>query len=155
MVSNFTRSGTQSDTAIMSVGSAIPMCLLAALVFWTAAPASLQAAADDEINTLRVQPRLCVMPADQQTCSMQLVVTWRVAKNRNVCLQLPGEAQFLQCWQAQQSGEFSMTLARAENVNLHLLDAQTLEVLGDVEIPVIKRDLRDTRRRRRHAWSIF
>ncbi|MDO8907991.1 MAG: DUF3019 domain-containing protein [Pseudohongiella sp.] len=155
MVSIFTWSGTETDTANKAVGLSIARRLLLILVLLTGTPASLQAAPNEQGVTLRVQPRICVIPADEQTCSMRILVTWTTANNRDVCLHYAQDTEFLQCWQAQQSGEFSMAVARLENINLHLLDAQTLEVLSEVEIPVIKRDLRDTRRRRRHAWSVF
>lgn len=86
---------------------------------------------------------------------MQMLVSWTAVSDISVCLKFPEQAEALHCWQAQQQGEFSASVSREENVSVQLLDSQTNQILSEVEIPVIKRDLRDTRRRRRHAWSIF
>ncbi|TFH74607.1 DUF3019 domain-containing protein [Gammaproteobacteria bacterium LSUCC0112] len=144
-----------SDTAFSAVGLSMAGRLIGVLLLWMGAPALFQATTPGQEVTLHAQPRICVVPADKQRCSLQLKVAWTSATPRHVCLQLHGQSATLQCWQAQQSGDFSMMLAQTENILIQLLDAQTLEVLSDIDIPVIKRDLRDTRRRRRHAWSVF
>jgi hypothetical protein len=144
-----------SDTAFSAVGLSMAVRLVSVLLFWMGAPALLQATTLGQEVTLHAQPRICVVPAGEQSCSLQLQVTWTSVTPRNVCLQLHGQSTTLQCWQAQQSGDFSMMLAQTENILIQLLDAQNFEVLSEVGIPVIKRDLRDTRRRRRHAWSVF
>ena len=165
MLKRLTGDRSVSDTDNSAVGLSIGHRFVGAAVFagtvfcaalsGIAAPTLLQAATNDPAASLRVQPRLCVMTAADEVCVMQLQVVWTTVVERNVCLHLPDQQQTLPCWQAQQAGEFSLTIARAENVSVQLLDEQTREVLSEVEIPVIQRDLRDTRRRRRHAWSIF
>ena len=151
MLNNVTQCRHRSDTAFFAVGWSIAVRLLAVMMFWLLAPGVLQA---DEIS-LQAQPRLCVVPAGEQHCSLQLQVSWTAATLRDVCLHLNGQTESLQCWQAQQAGTFSIALTQTHNILIQLLDAQNLEVLREVDIPVIKRDLRDTRRRRRHAWSVF
>ena len=144
-----------SDTAHWAVGFPIAVRLLAAGLLWILTPGSLQAAASGDEVTMEARPRICVTPAGEQACSVQLLVTWTSTTSRNVCLHLHGRSESLQCWEAQQAGTFSTALAQPENILIQLLDAENLEVLSEIAIPVIKRDLRDTRRRRRHAWSIF
>lgn len=151
MLKNVTQCRSASDTASWAVGLSIAVRMLIVMMFWLWAPGLLQA---DEV-TLQAQPRICVVPAGEQSCSMQLQVSWTSASLRDVCLHLNGQSQSLQCWQAQDAGEFSIALEQTDNILIQLLDAQNLGVLSELGIPVIKRDLRDTRRRRRHAWSVF
>lgn len=151
MLKNVTECRSVSDTASSAVGGSIAVRLLAVTMLWLSAPGSLQA---DEIN-LQAQPRICVVPAGEENCSVQLQVSWTSANLRDVCLHLNGQSQSLQCWQAQDAGELSIALQQTDNILIQLLDAQNLEVLSELGIPVIKRDLRDSRRRRRHAWSVF
>ncbi len=155
MLRRFTRSGIETDTAHSSVGISIPVKILSALVLWMYPTAFLHAESPDDTVSLRVQPRICVMAAGEQTCAMQMLVSWVATSSMNVCLKFPEQVENLHCWQSQQTGEYTVAVSRVDNVSVQLLNAQTGEILSEVEIPVIKRDLRDTRRRRRHAWSIF
>jgi len=155
MLKNFTWSGTTSDTACLAVGFSMPAKLLCTIALWICIPGLMQPTTAEETVTLRAQPRICVMTPSEQLCSMQMLVSWTAVSDIDVCLKFPEQAEALHCWQAQQQGEFSVSVSREENVSVQLLDAQTNRILSEVEIPVIKRDLRDTRRRRRHAWSIF
>jgi len=151
MLKNVTQCRRVSDTAAFAVGWSIAVRSLAMMLFWLSVPGLLQA---DEVS-LQAQPRLCVVPVGEQSCSLKLQVSWTSATFRDVCLHLNGQPESLQCWQAQQAGTFSVALTQTQNILIQLLDAENLEVLSEVGIPVITRDLRDTRRRRRHAWSVF
>jgi hypothetical protein len=155
MLKNFTGSGITSCTASGAVEIPIAVRLLGVMLLWMLAPALTQATMTDNEVSFHAQPRICVMPAGEQTCSIQLLITWTSVTSRNVCLHFHGHSEHLHCWEAQQAGSFSMALAQTDNIHVQLLDAQTLDVLSTIEIPVIKRDVRDTRRRRRHAWSVF
>lgn len=151
MLNKVTQCRRKSDTAPFAVGWSMAVRWLAVMMVLMLAPGLLQA---DEIN-LQVQPRICVVAPGEQSCSLQLQVSWTSATLRDVCLHLNGQSDSLQCWQAQQAGTFSIALTQTHNILIQLLDAQNLEVLSELGIPVITRDLRDTRRRRRHAWSVF
>tara|TARA_R110002072_G_scaffold170552_2_gene324157 strand:+ start:90722 stop:91189 length:468 start_codon:yes stop_codon:yes gene_type:complete len=155
MLKIFTGSGKNSDTACRTVALCVPVWLSRAILLWICAPTFALATSVEEYVTLSAQPRICVMTPGEQVCSMQMLVSWTAVSDISVCLKFPEQAEALHCWQAQQQGEFSVSVSREENVSVQLLDAQTNQILSEVEIPVIKRDLRDTRRRRRHAWSIF
>lgn len=86
---------------------------------------------------------------------MQISVTWTADSQMDMCVKLGNQDELLHCWKAQKKGEFSLAVERSENTDIQLVDAQTLQLLSQIQIPVMTRDLRDTRRRRRHAWSIF
>lgn len=109
----------------------------------------------DEGVTLSAQPRLCVIAPDEELCQLQLQLSWMAEHDRDVCLKLAEQAGFLQCWQARRQGDYTVELSRESNISVLLQDAETGQILSQIDIPVIKRDLRDSRRRRRHAWSIF
>lgn len=144
-----------SDTADRTVGLPASSKTMAAMLLCVLMTLTLPAALADENVALSAQPRLCVIAPGDQLCSLQLRLSWSADRDRDVCLRLSEQTEFLHCWQAQQQGEYTVELAHDDNITVQLQDAQTGRILGQLDIPVIKRDLRDTRRRRRHAWSIF
>lgn len=111
--------------------------------------------AADSAYALHVRPRVCVTLASDSLCAMELEVTWSAPVLADVCLKIREEDAALQCWQQQRTGEFAVALERDSNAMLQLLDASLETVLNEVEIAVVNRDLRDSRRRRRHVWSIL
>lgn len=111
--------------------------------------------AAESLYELQVRPRVCVTLASDSLCAMELEVSWSAPVLADVCLKLRDDDSALQCWQQQRSGEFAVTLERDSNAMLQLLDASLQTVLNEVEITVVSRDLKDSRRRRRHAWSIL
>jgi len=113
------------------------------------------ASAADSGYALQVRPRVCVTLASDSLCAMELEVSWSAPVLADVCLKIREEDAPLQCWQQRRSGGFAVALARDSNAMLQLLDAALETVLNEVEIAVVSRDLRDSRRRRRHAWSIL
>lgn len=113
------------------------------------------AAAADSLYELQVRPRVCVTLASDSVCAMDLAVTWSATQVVDVCLKLSDADTTLGCWQQQRTGELAVTLERDSNAMLQLLDASLETVLNEAEITVVSRDLKDSRRRRRHAWSIL
>jgi hypothetical protein len=105
--------------------------------------------------TLEARPQLCVIAPGEELCIAQMHLQWTAAIERDVCIGFAHQSEFLQCWEGEQRGEHRVDLAHNDNITVRLHDAQSGQVLAELDIPVIKRDLRDTRRRRRHAWSIF
>ena len=144
-----------SDTVSNTVGPGtslkIPGLILTTLLMFLSATS---AAATDDIS-LQARPQLCVVPPGEHLCSMQLQLSWTAQRDRNVCISLSHLPEPLQCWQTAQQGDHSVEFTHDANITVRLQDAQTGQVLAELDIPVLKRDLRDTRRRRRHAWSIF
>lgn len=111
--------------------------------------------AADSTYALHVRPRVCVTFTSDSLCAMELEVTWSAPVLADVCLKIKEANATLQCWQQQRTGDFTVALARDSNAMLQLLDASLETVLNEVEITVVSRDLRDSRRRRRHVWSIL
>lgn len=139
-----------SDTVRRTVG--FPIACLLALFPWQLTAA---ATAAGESLSLEVRPRVCVRLSGEEMCAMHLLIRWKAERERDVCLRFAGEETSLQCWQAQRQGVWEMSLERENNTTVQLLDPDSEAVLLESLIPVISRDLRDTRRRRRHVWSIL
>ncbi len=136
------------DTVQKSV--AFPMALILLL------PMSVvDAAISPEGFEMFVRPRLCVLRPGEALCTMQFSVTWSAPLASDVCVQLVGDAAPLRCWQAQRSGEFAIPIERGNTTLVQLRESSSDSLLIEEQIPIIKRDLRDTRARRRHAWSIL
>lgn len=139
-----------ADTVQWTVARFI-VCVLA-LIGWQLACA---AAITGEGMTLEVRPRVCVLMAGEESCSMQLQVRWTAPQETDICLRFAGEEQALQCWQSQRQGAWNMPVAREQNTTVQLVDPGTDAVLLESLIPVLTRELRDSRKRRRHVWSIL
>lgn len=139
-----------ADTVCRTVG--LPIACLLALFPWQFAEAATGAG---ENLTLEVRPRVCVRLASEETCAMHLQIRWQAEHERDVCLRFAGDENSLQCWQAQRQGVWEMSFERDNNTTVQLVDPVSEAVLLESLIPVISRDLRDTRRRRRHVWSIL
>lgn len=136
--------------------SGVPFLLVLVLVL-LANPlfsASIAANEPDEVE-LRVRPLVCVTLASDSDCEMALRVSWSTPAASDVCVRLEDGETMLRCWQQRRAGEFEMTLQRRDNAIVQLLDSETSVVLDQAEVTVVSRDLRDSRRRRRHVWSII
>ena len=127
----------------------------AAAIFFALFPLSqnFTKAAEPPKAELLVSPKVCAGQAGQP-CDMELEVTWSAPSAMDLCLRLRDSGETLECWQQAREGRYTMPFASETSVGLQLVDA-ALCVLDEFEIKVVSRELRDTRRRRRHVWSIL
>lgn len=116
------------------------------------APIPGQAAAHESV-AMEVTPKICVTRGEQ-ACSMDLEITWAADSPQDLCLRLVNTGAQLECWQQAREGRFLLRYDSLEDVALQLVNG-ALAVLGETEVKVVSRDLRDSRRRRRHVWSIL
>jgi|GEM_PF-797025 len=144
-----------ADTVSKTVDFVSSAKTLSVLWTWLLLPVSIPAVAAEAGVTLEAHPQLCVIAPGEELCVVQMHLQWTTARERDVCIGFAHQPDFLQCWVGQQRGDHRVDLAYDENITVRLHDAQSGQILAELDIPVIKRDLRDTRRRRRHAWSIF
>ena len=131
--------------------------MLASLVLlaWVVVLAGQGSAAVPSDYELHVRPRICVLLGGETSCAMQLAVSWSAPAVTDVCLKLAHADSVLQCWQQQRVGTLEIELQRGSNTIVQLLDASSNLVLSEAEVTIVSRDLRDSRRRRRHVWSII
>lgn len=85
---------------------------------------------------------------------MELEVSWQSPHAMDLCLRLRDGDETLQCWRQAREGHFRMSYASESAITLQLVSG-SLSVLDEVEVKVLSRDPRDSRRRRRHVWSIL
>ncbi|HBN15289.1 MAG: hypothetical protein CMQ46_11620 [Gammaproteobacteria bacterium] len=144
-----------ADTVNKTVGLVTSAKTLSVLWTWLLLLVSIPDATAEAGATLDAQPQLCVIAPGEKLCVAQMHLQWTTARERDVCIGFAHQPDFLQCWVGQQRGDHRVDLAHNDNITVRLHDAKSGQILAELDIPVIKRDLRDTRRRRRHAWSIF
>jgi len=106
------------------------------------------------VYSLQAMPTICVTRDSEEVCTMQLEIRWRGPTTNTVCLHGADSNVPLRCWQDKDEGQVNLAFRSANDVTLQLLSADGL-VLRQVSISVVSRDVRDTRRRRRHVWSIL
>lgn len=104
---------------------------------------------------LRVRPSICVSYNSDEPCRMALQVSWEGPARPELCLRELLRDPLLQCWQNTQSGSMDVEFANTVDVSYQLEDGVTSGALAESSVKVINRDLRTSRKRRRHVWSIL
>lgn len=132
--------------------------LLGCLALATAGPASYSAGANADRATdyrLSIKPSICVSYDSEAPCEMLMLVSWEASQNADVCLKQAMQEPDLFCWQNARRG--SVDIAYTDYVDLvyQLVEESSSVVLAEAEVMVINRDLRSSRKRRRHVWSIL
>ena len=105
--------------------------------------------------TLLVRPSICVSYDSDEPCSMSMQVSWEGAAPADVCLRDASLTPMLHCWQDSNRGSVAIDYANTVDVRYQLVEEASLGVLAEADVKVINRDLRDSRKRRRHVWSIL
>ena len=111
-------------------------------------------ASEDEFE-LKVRPSICVSYDSAAPCVMSMEVTWEGRYLADVCLREAESEVPLRCWDDALEGRHEVQYADTTDVQYWLVDALSQSVLARTEVVVINRDLRDSRKRRRHVWSIL
>ena len=111
-------------------------------------------AAEPQSYELSASPLVCVTLGGDTPCEMSLDLAWSAAAADDLCLVLLNTDTVLECWKQARQGRYTLEYSSLEDVALQLVDGAS-QVLDEVEIKVVSRDLRESRRRRRHVWSIL
>jgi hypothetical protein len=104
---------------------------------------------------LHVQPSICVSYDSTQPCTMAMEVSWEGDGMTDVCLRDAELTPVLYCWENASEGTIAVDYANTTDVTYQLIEETTQGVLAEAEVKVIQRDLRSSRKRRRHVWSIL
>lgn len=118
----------------------------------TATAAHAQAAAE---FSLQVRPSICVSYDNEAPCRMSMQVSWQATVMTDVCLLQAGREDVLACWDNAREGSTEVQYADTNDVQYRLVDAKSRDLLAEADVVVINRDLRSSRKRRRHVWSIL
>lgn len=105
--------------------------------------------------TLLVRPSICVSYDSEAPCTMSMQVSWEGEAPADVCLRDALATPMLHCWQDTDRGSVAIDYANTVDVRYQLVEETSQGVLAEAEVKVINRDLRDSRKRRRHVWSIL
>jgi hypothetical protein len=104
---------------------------------------------------LRVRPSICVSYDSTQPCTMAMEVTWEGDIPADVCLRDPLITPMLFCWKNAREGSINLDYANTTDMVYQLVEEISQGVLAETQVKVINRDLRSSRKRRRHVWSIL
>jgi len=129
---------------------------VAALVLAGLLLLSVRAAAQEgEEYRLSVQPSICVSYNSEEPCTMAVEVRWEGRPPADICLRDALLIPMLQCWEDSARGNVALEYASTVDGLYQLVTEASLGVLAEAEVKVINRDLRSSRKRRRHVWSIL
>ena len=104
---------------------------------------------------LQVRPSICVSYDNEAPCRMSMQVSWQANMTRDVCLLQTGREDALACCDNAREGSTEVQYADTNDVQYQLVDAKSRGILAEADVVVINRDLRSSRKRRRHVWSIL
>jgi hypothetical protein len=104
---------------------------------------------------LEVQPSICVSYNSEEPCTMEMQVSWQGPGAPEICLRELLRDPLLQCWQNTGTGSTELTFINAEDAQYQLQHGASDSALVTADVKVINRDLRNSRKRRRHVWSIL
>jgi DUF3019 family protein len=104
---------------------------------------------------LQVRPSICVSYDSTQPCTMTMEVTWKGETAADVCLRGAMLTPMLRCWKNAREGNIALDYSNMSDRVYQLVEEATQGVLAQAQVKVINRDLRSSRKRRRHVWSIL
>lgn len=104
---------------------------------------------------LQVRPSICVSYDNEAPCRMSMQVSWESDAVADICLLQAQHERPLACWDNARSGSTEVQYADTADVQYQLVEAKSRTLLAEAEVVVINRDLRSSRKRRRHVWSIL
>lgn len=105
--------------------------------------------------SLQVRPSICVSYDNEAPCRMSMQVSWQATIMTDVCLLQADREDPLACWDNAREGSTEVQYADTNDVQYRLVDAKSRDLLAEADVVVINRDLRSSRKRRRHVWSIL
>ncbi|MDR0779290.1 MAG: DUF3019 domain-containing protein [Pseudomonadales bacterium] len=111
-------------------------------------------AADVAGYTMNARPSICVSYHSEQPCTMATTVNWTAPQDSAVCLRNANDSETLHCWEAARGGSVALSYADTQDVTYQLV-ALDGTLLATCTIKVINRDVRTSRSRRRHVWSLL
>lgn len=126
----------------------------AAILLWQTCQPVL-AAGDESAYALHARPSVCVSYNSDEPCTMSLELDWSGPLLPGLCLREQQREQALQCWRNATRGKLDIDFANTADVLYLLQNPATSDSLADTSVKVINRDLRSSRMRRRHVWSIL
>jgi hypothetical protein len=130
-----------------------PVAAAALLLFSPGASLAAESAASN--YKLHVQPSICVSYDNTQPCTMAMEISWEGEGMTDVCLRDAMLTPVLHCWEYASEGAIAVDYANTTDAMYQLIEENTRDVLAEIEVKVIHRDLRSSRKRRRHVWSIL
>ncbi|HMN44974.1 MAG TPA: DUF3019 domain-containing protein [Povalibacter sp.] len=128
--------------------SAIAIALLAC------AGASAATSVQHDDITLELQPRVCTLAADDDTCDTTVRAQWRSPRNESLCLVIVDRPDIQRCWEDFSSGVYNVELSFNRDLTVELRDPQLQKVLVSETIAVIRQAL-ELRRKRRQPWNLL
>lgn len=140
---------------IRSSAQALLRSTIAALACLGLLAATGVVAQDSAEFRLQVRPSICVSYDNEAPCRMSMQVSWQASVASDVCLLQAQREDALACWDNAREGSTEVQYADTNDVQYRLVDAKSRAVLAEADIVVINRDLRASRKRRRHVWSIL
>lgn len=127
----------------------------AAFICWGLLTMTMVQAQTSGEFSLQVRPSICVSYDNEAPCRMSMQVSWEATVVSDVCLLQAEQQEPLACWDNASSGATEVQYADTRDVQYRLVTAKTRDILAEADVVVINRDLRSSRKRRRHVWSIL
>ena len=95
-----------------------------------------QAKQAQELAELTIKPTKCVSLQQDQTCFVNVKITWRTNKIGDYCLSSSQRSSPLQCWSSTQQGRYSQEVEMTKDVVYTLTNRDGNKVLTSTVLPL-------------------
>jgi hypothetical protein len=131
-------------------------CLVVCALLSAIASGGAVAASDAPSDAIKLEltPRICTLPAGDESCDTVVTAQWRAPRDESLCLLIVGQPQVRRCWENHAEGVYTVRLVFNQDLLVELRDMQLQKVLASEAIAVIREALR-LRRKRRQPWDIL
>lgn len=103
---------------------------------------------------LSLKPQLCTLAENESHCDALVEIEWTSTQLENLCVEILQFPEIEQCWENHQQGRHQVELVFDTDLEVHLNDSQSNEVLASRTLKIIREAIR-YRRKRREPWNIF
>jgi hypothetical protein len=108
----------------------------------------------DELTTLKLTPNLCVPEADQDTCTVEVLVEYQLPLAVDACLWQSDKVEALKCVEAAQQVKSKITVNTDHDVVIKLLDLKS-NLIAQGEFTISKYEPVRPRPRRGLGWNLL
>ena len=105
--------------------------------------------------TLSIKPRICIMPQNQQLCEMESDIFWSGQTKADICLLSSMQSDNVQCWSNALQGHLIEKIVINKQISYWLSPTGSNKVLVKSQILIVTIPDKNTKRRRRHIWSLL
>ncbi|MFT5789857.1 MAG: hypothetical protein ACI8SJ_001976 [Shewanella sp.] len=105
--------------------------------------------------SLTLSPEICITSADEETCNIEVVLTWELLQSRSICILSDYKELKKWCNNSPRINSLTVNISANKDIQFVMIDKDTHETLAGVKLKVTQASSPQVRRRYRNPWSLF